>query len=150
MLFRSVVIYMLVYVDDIVLADTSLFIFAHQGVMIYMLVYVDDIVLAGSSSSAVESLLLPSLGLFLSRTLGAWSIFLVLRRLILLRVWYCRSTNMLLISCTEPTWSSVGRLPLLCPFLLNCPEIKVICLVRKIFQVQEPCWRFTVSYSDAP
>ena len=35
-------------------ADTSLFIFSHQGVQIYMLVYVDDIVIAGSTPAAVD------------------------------------------------------------------------------------------------
>jgi hypothetical protein len=37
-------------------ADTSLFIFHHDGMTIYMLVYVDDIVLAGSSAIAIECL----------------------------------------------------------------------------------------------
>jgi hypothetical protein len=35
-------------------AYTSLFIFDHQGITIYMVGYVDDIVLAGSSAYAIE------------------------------------------------------------------------------------------------
>ena len=38
-------------------ADTSLFIFCRDGVTIYMLVYVDDIVIASSTNIAAESLL---------------------------------------------------------------------------------------------
>ena len=34
-------------------ADTSLFIFSHQGITFYMLVYVDDIVIAGDRKSVV-------------------------------------------------------------------------------------------------
>jgi histone deacetylase 1/2 len=35
-------------------ADTSLFVYCHDGTTIFMLVYVDDIVIAGSSSQAVD------------------------------------------------------------------------------------------------
>jgi hypothetical protein len=66
-------------------ANTSLFIFDKQGVTVYMLVYVDDIVLAGSSASAVDRRL--SLAHFLSRILVNLSIFLALRLHILLREW---------------------------------------------------------------
>jgi hypothetical protein len=38
-------------------ADTSLFIFDHHSVQVYMLVDVDDIVLAGSSATAVDRLI---------------------------------------------------------------------------------------------
>jgi histone deacetylase 1/2 len=38
-------------------ADTSLFIFCRHGVTIYMLVYVDDIVIASSTTAAADSLL---------------------------------------------------------------------------------------------
>ena len=37
-------------------ADTSLFIFSRDGIQIYMLVYVDDIVIAGSTCEAVDRL----------------------------------------------------------------------------------------------
>jgi hypothetical protein len=37
-------------------ADTSLFTFTHQDVQVYMLVYVDDIVIAGSTPSVVDCL----------------------------------------------------------------------------------------------
>jgi histone deacetylase 1/2 len=37
-------------------ADTSMFIFNHDGISIFMLVYVDDIVIAGSTSTAVDQL----------------------------------------------------------------------------------------------
>ena len=37
-------------------ANTSLFIFSHGSVHIYMLVYVDDIVIAGSTPGAVDGL----------------------------------------------------------------------------------------------
>jgi hypothetical protein len=36
--------------------DTSLFIFSQHGVQIYMLVYVDDIVIAGFTPAAVDRL----------------------------------------------------------------------------------------------
>jgi histone deacetylase 1/2 len=57
-------------------ADTSLFIFAHQGVVIYMLVYVDDIVLAGSSSSAIERLVATLSRSFPIKDLGRLEYFL--------------------------------------------------------------------------
>jgi hypothetical protein len=37
-------------------ADTSLFIFQHDGVQIFMPVYVDDIVIVGSTPAAVDRL----------------------------------------------------------------------------------------------
>ena len=40
-------------------ADTSLFFFRYRDVQIYMLVYVDDIVIAGSSPRAVDGLSCP-------------------------------------------------------------------------------------------
>jgi histone deacetylase 1/2 len=57
-------------------ADTSLFIFAHAGVVVYMLVYVDDIVLAGSSSVAVEKLVATLSGSFPIKDLGRLEYFL--------------------------------------------------------------------------
>ena len=57
-------------------ADTSLFIFDHHGVIIYMLVYVDDIVLAGSSSAAVEKLVTTLSGSFPVKDLGRLEYFL--------------------------------------------------------------------------
>jgi hypothetical protein len=65
--------------------DTSLFVFSQGPVHIYMLVYVDDIIIASSSSAAVEtSLFKPSPTLFPSRILVLLSTSLVLKRLAIL------------------------------------------------------------------
>ncbi|XP_071683216.1 uncharacterized protein [Lolium perenne] len=57
-------------------ADTSLFIFDHHGVTIYMLVYVDDIVLAGSSTAAIERLVQTLSSTFPINDLGRLEYFL--------------------------------------------------------------------------
>jgi histone deacetylase 1/2 len=57
-------------------ADTSLFIFHHGGVTIYMLVYVDDIVLAGSSATAIECLVQTLARTFPIKDLGRLDYFL--------------------------------------------------------------------------
>ena len=57
-------------------ADTSLFIFAHDDIQIYMLVYVDDIVIAGSSSAAVDRLVRSLSDTFPIKDLGALGYFL--------------------------------------------------------------------------
>jgi hypothetical protein len=57
-------------------ADTFLFIFDHGGVMIYMLIYVDDIVLAGSSDSAIERLVQTLSHTFPIKDLGRLDYFL--------------------------------------------------------------------------
>ncbi|XP_020251846.1 uncharacterized protein LOC109829137 [Asparagus officinalis] len=55
---------------------TSLFLFHHGGVTIYMLVYVDDIVVAGSSQSAVDQLLRALSSSFPIKDLGQLHYFL--------------------------------------------------------------------------
>ena len=57
-------------------ADTSLFIFRQGAVVIYMLVYVDDIVIAGSCPRAVDRLLRTLAGSFPIKDLGRLSYFL--------------------------------------------------------------------------
>jgi hypothetical protein len=57
-------------------ADTFLFIFDHCGVTIYMLVYVDDIVLVGSSDSAIEHLVQTLSHTFPIKDLGCFDYFL--------------------------------------------------------------------------
>jgi histone deacetylase 1/2 len=57
-------------------ADTSLFIFHHDGVTIYMLVYVDDIVLNGSSAIAIECLVQTLAHTFPIKDLGRLDYFL--------------------------------------------------------------------------
>jgi hypothetical protein len=70
----SALLYQLGFVSS--KANTSLFIFSQSGVQIYMLVYVDDIVIAGSTSGAVDGLVRSLSPLvFLSRILALWSIF---------------------------------------------------------------------------
>lgn len=56
--------------------DTSLFMFAHHGVTIYMLVYVDDIVIAGSSPQAVDRLVTSLSQVFPIKDLGRLEYFL--------------------------------------------------------------------------
>jgi histone deacetylase 1/2 len=57
-------------------ADTSLFFYNKEGVTIYMLIYMDDIVVASSSDSAVDPLL-HDLGMaFALKDLGKLSYFL--------------------------------------------------------------------------
>ena len=57
-------------------ADTSLFIFHHGGILIYMLVYVDDIVITGSSKSAIDKLVQALACSFPIKDLGRLSYFL--------------------------------------------------------------------------
>jgi histone deacetylase 1/2 len=57
-------------------ADTSLFIYHHDGVTILMLVYVDDIVIAGSSCSVVDHLLRNLSSSFPIKDLGTLRYFL--------------------------------------------------------------------------
>jgi hypothetical protein len=57
-------------------ADTSLFIFSREGVQIYMLVYVDDIVIAGSTAVAVDRLVQSLSAAFPIKDLGPLEYFL--------------------------------------------------------------------------
>jgi histone deacetylase 1/2 len=57
-------------------ADTSLFIFHHDGISIFMLVYVDDIVIAGSTSTVVEQLIRSLSESFPIKDLGRLEYFL--------------------------------------------------------------------------
>ncbi|KAK1618045.1 hypothetical protein QYE76_023562 [Lolium multiflorum] len=57
-------------------ADTSLFIYNQRGCQIYMLVYVDDIVIAGSSSSAVDHVVHTLSATFPIKDLGRLEYFL--------------------------------------------------------------------------
>lgn len=57
-------------------ADTSLFIFHENGVTLYMLVYVDDMVIVGSSTRAVECLLRQLSATFPVKDLGPLNYFL--------------------------------------------------------------------------
>lgn len=57
-------------------ADTSLFIYVHGGVTIYMLVYVDDIVIVSSSASALDHLLCQLSATFPVKDLGSLHYFL--------------------------------------------------------------------------
>jgi histone deacetylase 1/2 len=57
-------------------ADTSLFIFQHDVVQIFMLVYVDDIVIAGSTPAAVDRLVRSLSDTFLIKDLGPLEYFL--------------------------------------------------------------------------
>ena len=57
-------------------ADASLFIFAAHGVQIYMLVYVDDIVIAGSTPAAVDRLVRSLSDSFPIKDLGPLQYFL--------------------------------------------------------------------------
>lgn len=57
-------------------ADVSLFIFNHQGIQIYMLIYVDDIIIISSSSVATDRLLQQLRQDFAVKDLGALSYFL--------------------------------------------------------------------------
>jgi histone deacetylase 1/2 len=57
-------------------ADTSLFIFTQHGVQIYMLVYVDDIVIAGSTPAVVDRLVASLSETFPIKDLGTLEYFL--------------------------------------------------------------------------
>jgi hypothetical protein len=57
-------------------ADTSLFIFQRDGISIFMLVYMDDIVIAGSTSTAVELLIRSLSESFPIKDLGRLEYFL--------------------------------------------------------------------------
>jgi hypothetical protein len=56
--------------------DTSLFVFSHDGVHLYMLVYVDDILITGSSPAAVDRLVASLSDSFPIKDLGALDYFL--------------------------------------------------------------------------
>jgi histone deacetylase 1/2 len=57
-------------------ADTSLFIYSHAGVQIFMLVYVDDIVIAGSTPDAVDCLVRALSASFPIKDMGRLEYFL--------------------------------------------------------------------------
>ena len=57
-------------------ADTSLFIFSRDGVQIYMLVYVDDIVIAGSTPVVVDRLVQSLAATFPIKDMGKLEYFL--------------------------------------------------------------------------
>jgi histone deacetylase 1/2 len=57
-------------------ADTSLFFFHHDGVQVFMLVYVDDIVIAGSSPAVVDRLVRSLSDTFPIKDLGLLEYFL--------------------------------------------------------------------------
>jgi hypothetical protein len=57
-------------------ADMSLFVFHHDGVQVFMLVYVDDIVIAGSTPAAVDHLVRSLSDTFLIKDLGPLEYFL--------------------------------------------------------------------------
>jgi histone deacetylase 1/2 len=57
-------------------ADTSLFIFIHRQVTIYMLIYVDDIIITGSCEKAVHMLMKKLSDAFALKDLGKLSYFL--------------------------------------------------------------------------
>ncbi|KAK1641706.1 hypothetical protein QYE76_059511 [Lolium multiflorum] len=57
-------------------ADTSLFTFTHQDVQVYMLVYVDDVVIAGSTTSVVDCLVRSLSASFPIKDLGHLHYFL--------------------------------------------------------------------------
>jgi hypothetical protein len=57
-------------------ADTSLFIYKRNGVSIFLLIYVDDIIVASSSSAAIDALLQDLIGEFALKDLGELHYFL--------------------------------------------------------------------------
>ena len=57
-------------------ADTSLFIFDKHGVQIYMLVYMDDIVIAGSTTAVVDGMVKSLADSFPVKDLGTLKYFL--------------------------------------------------------------------------
>jgi histone deacetylase 1/2 len=57
-------------------ADTSLFVFTDKRVIIYMLIYVDDIIITGSSKQAVDVLMSKLRDSFALKDLGKFSYFL--------------------------------------------------------------------------
>lgn len=57
-------------------ADPSLFIYKHEKVIIYLLVYVDDIIITGSSSKLVEDIITRLSNRFSLKDLGTLSYFL--------------------------------------------------------------------------
>jgi hypothetical protein len=57
-------------------ADTSLFFFSRDGIQIYMLVYVDDIVIAGSTCEAVDRLVHALAAAFPIKDMGKLDYFL--------------------------------------------------------------------------
>ena len=57
-------------------ADTSLFIYNKAGVVIFVLIYVDDIIVASSSQSATDALLHDLISEFALKDLGGLHFFL--------------------------------------------------------------------------
>jgi hypothetical protein len=106
-------------------ADTSLFIFSHEGVTIYMLVYVDDIILAGSSMAVVERLVQTLAHTFPIKDLGRLEYFLGIEATYDSAGMVLNNINMLKIYYIVPTWRNVGRYLLICHLLINY-------LVRKV------------------
>ena len=82
-------------------ADTSLFIFSRDGVQFFMLVYVDDIVIAGSSLGAVDGLVRSLSEKFPIKDLGPLAYFLGLEASCNSGAWFSPSASMHLIFFTE-------------------------------------------------
>ena len=61
-------------------ADASLFTFSHGAIQIYMLVYVDDIVIAGSTPNVVDRLVQSLSASFPIKDWAGWSTFLDWKR----------------------------------------------------------------------
>jgi hypothetical protein len=58
------------------IADASLFVFQQNGVSIYMLIYVDDIIIVSSSNSATDKLIQNLSEVFVVKDLGSLQYFL--------------------------------------------------------------------------
>jgi Reverse transcriptase (RNA-dependent DNA polymerase) len=57
-------------------SDNSLFIFKSKGIIIYLMVYVDDIILTGNSPAALQSLITALNSEFSLKDLGTLNFFL--------------------------------------------------------------------------
>ena len=79
-------------------ADGNLFILRHQSFIVYLLLYVDDIILTGNSSSFVSTIIPLWARIMILKTLACFTTFLVYRLIIPPLGYLCINPNMPLIS----------------------------------------------------
>ena len=95
-------------------ADTSLFVYNRSGVTIFMLVYVNDIIVASSSPPATTKLLADLQASFALKDLGPLHYFLGIQVTSSPGALLCLNRNILAIYFTVQTWGTARYQPLPC------------------------------------
>jgi hypothetical protein len=131
-------------------ADTSLFIFRRGSVQIFLLIYVDDIIVASSCDQAIDALLNDLWSDFALKDLGQLSYFLgIVVRLcsdgiILTQEKY---TNDILCRAVCNIGSQCACL---LPLMRNSPSLTVICYLLRMQHLSKVLWGPSISHPHSP